>query len=108
MHRPQPATRHPLPPSRSYGTRALDQLRRYYEGQIADVMSEEEGEGAAAPAGNRSSNGPAAAPQGVRLPCCLAPAPASPAALAARAMAVLVRRALTRGLDLQIMQAAAC
>jgi hypothetical protein len=64
----------------SYGTRALDQLRRYYEGQIADVMSDDEADGAAAPAGNRFSNGPAAAPQGAlpRRPLSLRAAVAPP------------------------------
>ncbi|KAL4434095.1 hypothetical protein ABPG75_000536 [Micractinium tetrahymenae] len=55
---------HPEVPRAGYGTRVLDQLRRYYEGQIADVMSEDEGVAGAVPAGNRSSNGPASAPQG--------------------------------------------
>ncbi|PRW57974.1 N-acetyltransferase 10 [Chlorella sorokiniana] len=57
---------HPEVPRAGYGTRALEQLRRYYEGEIADVMSEDEegaAAGGAAPAGNRSSNGPAAAAQ---------------------------------------------
>ncbi len=53
---------------RRYGTRALEQLRRYFEGEIADVMSDDEegaaANGGAAPAGNRSSNGPADVAQG--------------------------------------------
>jgi hypothetical protein len=58
-------------PLRRYGTRAVDQLRQYYEGQIADVMSEdEEAAAAAAPAGNRSSNGPAAAATAQGVSCC--------------------------------------
>ena len=56
-----------------YGTRAVEQLQRYYQGQISDVMSEDEeaqrGAGAG-PAGNRSSNGPAAAAQGARRRGC--------------------------------------
>jgi hypothetical protein len=49
-----------------YGTRAVEQLQRYYQGQIADVMSEDEEAQRGAGAGNRSSNGPAAAAQGAQ------------------------------------------
>lgn len=72
-HRKQHSKQHASTPltTRRYGTRALEQLRRYFEGEIADVMSEDEdaagaANGSAAPAGNRSSNGPAAAAQGER------------------------------------------
>eukprot|EP00887_Chlorella_sp_A99_P003429 scaffold7.g3429.t1 len=48
----------------SYGTRALELLRRYYEGELADVMSEGEGDETAAAGGGGAATAAAAGAPG--------------------------------------------
>jgi hypothetical protein len=64
----------PLSLLRSYGSRAVDQLRRYYEGQVTDVVSEgeeEEGGEEASRGANGGASGPGGAAQGEWMAACL-------------------------------------